>query len=81
MLLISKNHSHFKRLKNVLIEVLSTGEEIPVLTFKQKFPDVDKFKPQVIEYMNNYIEKFPELIEEVKTGSNQGSSSEQLTLF
>lgn len=81
MLVQSEDHSHFKRIDSVLIEVLSTGIEKPVLKFKQFFPDVQEFKPQVIQYMNNYIEKFPELIQEIKTVSNKGSSSEQLTLF
>lgn len=81
MLVQSENHSHFKRIGNVLTEVLSTGEEISVLKFKQHFIDVIKLDQTVIDYTNRYIEMFPHLIEEIETITPEENSGEQLTLF
>lgn len=81
MLVPSENHCHFKRIGNVLIEVLSTGEEVPVLKFKQHFIDVQKINLCAIDYLNRYIEMFPHLIEKIEIIIPEENSGEQLTLF
>lgn len=81
MLVQSDNHSHFKRIGNVLTEILSTGEEIPVLKFKQYFIDVQKLNQDTIDYLNRYIEMHPHLTEKIETIIPEQTSGEQLTLF
>lgn len=81
MLIKSDKHCYFKRIDNVLIEVLSTGEEVPALKFKQHFIDVLKLNQTTIDYMNRYIEMFPQLIEEIEIIIPEENSGEQLTLF
>jgi hypothetical protein len=78
MLVQSENHSHFKRVGNVITEVLSTGEEKPVLLFLQHFINVEKLNETTIDYVNRYIEMFPHL---VKTIVQEDNSGEQLSLF
>lgn len=81
MLVQSENHSHFKRIGNVLTEVLSTGEEKPVLRFKQHFIDITKLNQATIDYLNRYIEMFPHLTEKIEIIVPEENSGEQLTLF
>ena len=79
MLVQSENHSHFKRIGNVLTEVLCTGEEKPVLRFKQHFVDVEKLNQTTIDYLNRYIEMFPHLTEKIEIIIPEEPG--QLTLF
>lgn len=77
----SENHSHFKRIGNVLTEILSTGEEIPVLSFTQNFIDVQKLNQDTIDHLNRYIAMFPHLIKKIEINIPGETSGEQLTLF
>ena len=63
----------FKRVDNQLIAVKTTGEEIPVVSFKQKFIDVPILEGQGFNYMKKYMEMFPELWEPIE--------KEQVTQF
>lgn len=81
MLVQSVNHSHFKRIGNALTEILSTGEEIPVLSFKQHFIDVPKLNQDTIDYINRYTEMYPHLVKKIEIIIPEQSSGEQLTLF
>lgn len=67
----------YKRINSTLIAVKTTGEEIPVVKFKQKFIDLMIVEKEPLAYINKYIEMFPELVEiiELKT------QTEQLKLF
>ena len=67
----------YKRIDNTLIAVKTTGEEIPVVKFKQKFIDLRIVDKEPLQYIKKYIEMFPELLEiiELKT------QTEQLKLF
>lgn len=80
MLVQSDSHSHFQRIGNILTEILSTGEQIPVLSFKQHFIDVPKLNRDTIDYLNRYIEMHPHLVEKIEIIPD-GISGEQLTLF
>lgn len=67
----------YKRIDNTLIAVKTTGEEVPVVKFKQKFIDLLIVDKEPLKYIKKYIEMFPELVEmiELKT------QTEQLKLF
>jgi len=67
----------YKRIDNILIAVKTTGEEVPVVKFKQKFIDLQIIDKEPWQYIKKYIEMFPELVEiiELKT------QTEQLKLF
>jgi len=67
----------YKRIDSTLIAVTTTGEEIPVVKFKQKFIDLLIVDKEPLAYIKKYIEMFPELVGiiELKT------QTEQLKLF
>lgn len=67
----------YKRIDSILIAVTTTGEEVPVVKFKQKFIDLQIVDKKPLTYIKKYIEMFPKLVEiiEVKT------QTEQLKLF
>ncbi|MES2796684.1 MAG: hypothetical protein V4683_12000 [Bacteroidota bacterium] len=67
----------YKRIDGILIAVTTTGEEVPVVKFKQKFIDLRIVDKEPWLYIKRYIEMFPELVEiiELKT------QTEQLKLF
>ena len=67
----------YKRIDSILIAVTTTGEEVPVVKFKQKFIDLQIVDKAPLAYIKKYIEIFPELVEiiELKT------KTEQLKLF
>lgn len=67
----------YKRINNVLIAVKTTGEEVPVVKFKQKFIDLQIVDKETFQYMRKYIEMFPELVESIEIKS----PLQQLTLF
>lgn len=53
----------YKRIGSVLIAVKTTGEEIPVVKFQQKFIDLQIVEKEPFLYIKKYIEMFPHLIE------------------
>lgn len=67
----------YKRIDSILIVVKTTGEEIPVVKFKQKFIDLRIVDKVPWDYMKKYIEMFPELVEKIEPKI----ATQQLTLF
>jgi len=67
----------YKRIDSILIAVKATGEEIPVVKFKQKFIDLHIVDREPLDYMKKYMEMHPNLIEILETKP----ITEQLTLF
>lgn len=63
------------RKNNVLIAYLIDGTELPIIKFKQKFPDVLILEGQALKYMKDYMAMWPELWENVY------QPKPQLTLF
>ena len=63
----------YKRIDSTLIAVTTTGEEMPVVKFKQKFIDLLIVDKESLAYIKKYIEMFPELVEtiELKTQTTQ----------
>ena len=53
----------YARTNNILIAVMSDFKEVPLLKFKQNFVDLPKLDSQMLQYMNDYIEMWPNLIE------------------
>lgn len=68
----------FKRIDNILIAVKATGEEIPVVKLKQKFPDILILEGQSFDYMKKYMEMHPHLWETIK---EEPKINQQLILF
>jgi hypothetical protein len=67
----------YKRIDNVLIAVKTTGEEVPVVKFKQKFIDLQIVDKEPFAYMQKYIEMFPHFIDKIEPQKQ----TEQLKLF
>lgn len=67
----------YKRIDNILIAVKTTGEEVPVVKFKQKFIDLQIIDKEPMNYMKKYMELFPELMETIEPKK----ITEQLKLF
>lgn len=67
----------YKRIDNILIAVTTTGEEVPVVKFKQKFIDLQIIDKEPMNYMKKYMELFPELMETIEPKK----ITEQLKLF
>lgn len=67
----------YKRIDSILIAVKTTGQEIPVVKFKQKFIDLRIVDKAPLDYMKKYIEMFPELVEKIESKI----VTQQLTLF
>lgn len=67
----------YKRSDSILIAVTTTGEEVPVVKFKQKFIDLRIVDKEPWQYIKRYIEMFPELVEIIEPKK----ITEQLKLF
>ena len=67
----------YKRIDSILITVTTTGEEVPVVKFKQKFIDLQIVDKEPWQYIKKYIEMFPELVEIIEPKK----ITEQLKLF
>lgn len=67
----------YKRIDNILIAVKTTGEEVSVVKFKQKFIDLLIVENEPLKYIKKYIEMFPELVEIIELKI----PTEQLKLF
>ena len=67
----------YKRIDSILIAVKTTGEEVPVVKFQQKFIDLQIVDKQPFLYMQKYIEMLPELVEIIEPKK----ITEQLKLF
>lgn len=65
----------YTRKDNILIACLVDGEQVPLIKFKQKFPDVLILEGQGFKYMKDYMAMWPELWENVY------QPKPQLTLF
>ena len=67
----------YKRIDNTLIAVKTTGEEVPVVKFKQKFIDLQIVDKEPLKYIKKYIEMFPGLVEMIELKKQ----TEKLKLF
>lgn len=67
----------YKRIDSILIAVTTTGEEVPVVKFKQKFIDLQIVDKESLAYIKKYIEMHPELVETIEPKK----ITEQLKLF
>lgn len=67
----------YKRVDSILIAVKTTGEEVPVVKFKQKFIDLQIVDKEPLNYIKKYIEMFPDLVEQIESKAQ----TEQLKLF
>jgi hypothetical protein len=67
----------YKRIDSILIAITTTGEEVPVVKFKQKFIDLQIVDKEPLDYIKKYIEMFPELVEIIEPKK----ITEQLKLF
>lgn len=68
----------YKRIDSILIAVKATGEEIPVVKFKEKFIDLQIVDREPLDYMKKYMETHPHLWETVK---EEIIINQQITLF
>lgn len=64
------------RKSNILYGCTPDAVEIPLIKFKQNFPDLIMVEQQHLDYMKRYMEMFPHLWEKIEKEENQ-----QLTLF
>lgn len=69
-----KNNCNYSRKTNIIYQ-----NDVPIIQLKQKFIDVEKLSPTGINYMNKYMEMFPELFEKIE--QKEKESSNQLSLF
>lgn len=68
---------HFiSRKNNIIIANLIDGQEVPLIRLKQNFIDVLILEGYAYEYMQKYLEMFPDLWELITQEKPQ-----QLTLF
>lgn len=70
--MLNPNLKYYRR-NNIVFDAIT---HLPVVSFSQKFPDLLTLSETCINYLNRYIEMFPQLVhtkEEIK--------EEQLTLF
>ena len=71
-----ENCYFISRKDNVIIANLIDGEQVPLIRLKQKFIDVMILSGEVLNYMNRYLEMFPNLWEPIVK-----EDKVQLTLF
>lgn len=72
-----ENLYFYSRKDSVLIACLEDGTQVPLIKFKQKFPDFVVLEGQKLQYMKDYMEMWPdnwEIVYETKT-------DQQLSLF
>lgn len=67
----------YKRIDSILIAVTTTGLEVPVVKFNQKFIDLHIIDKEPMNYIKKYMEMFPELVEIIAPKK----ITEQLKLF
>ncbi len=60
------------RKDSVLIANLTDGTQVPLVIFKQKFVDLLIVEKQAYQYMQDYMQMFPELWEYYKEEVKQG---------
>lgn len=73
-----ENCSFYSRENNVIIANLIDGTKKPLIRLKQNFIDSEIMKAYRIEYMENFMEMFPDLWEKI---IDEPIKEEQLTLF
>lgn len=80
---IIKGTASYQRLNNVLLAVKPTGETIPIVKFKQWFPDLKECTQTHLNYMAKYMEMNPKLYEvmEVKKEVKPQKQNVQLSIF
>lgn len=71
-----ENLYFYSRKNNILYGVTPDGVEVPLIKFKQNFPDLLMVEDMPLNYMKRYMEMWPDLWENLHTKSNQ-----QLSFF
>jgi hypothetical protein len=71
-----ENNYFYSRESNIIYANLDDGDKVPLIHLKQKFIDLKILGGQAFDYMNRYLEMFPELWDRIKEEPKQ-----QLTLF
>jgi hypothetical protein len=71
-----ENNYFYSRESNVIYANLDDGDKVPLIRLNQKFIDLKILGGQAFDYMNRYLEMFPELWDRIKEEPKQ-----QLTLF
>lgn len=69
----------YSRENNILIANKTNGEKVPLVKFKQTFPDVLILEGQHFDYLEKYMTIFPELWERIEPEKTDTNS--QLSLF
>jgi hypothetical protein len=69
----------YQRLNNVLLAVKPTGETIPLVRFKQRFPDLKTCNLEHLQYMEKYITINPKLCEVMEPQAQKNNI--QLSIF
>lgn len=77
MIIKSPNHSHFYRKDGVVIEVTTDGKENPLFQFPKRFIDIAKLQPSMVDYMNRWMEYYPDQFIKIEAKKEEG----QLKLF
>ena len=74
---------YYQRINNVLQGVKLTGETIPIVKFKQWFPDLKECTQAHLNYMAKYMEMNPTLYEvmEIKKEVKTQKQNVQLSIF
>jgi hypothetical protein len=70
-----ENCYFISRESNIIYANLVDGEKVPLIRLKQKFIDITILGGQSFDYMNRYLEMFPNLWEPVQ------EEQKQLSLF
>ena len=76
---IIKGAASYQRLNNVLLAVKPTGETIPIVKFKQTFPDLQRCTLEHLQYMEKYITMNPKLCEIMEI--QESKNNVQLSIF
>ena len=79
MIVKSTNHSLFYRKNGVVFEVIADGTEIPLYQFPGYLPDIVKLTPSMIDYLNKWLEYYPNKAKKFESKLN--TEEGQLKLF
>lgn len=69
----------YSRENNILIANTTSGESIPLVKFKQKFPDKLVLESQAFDYIKKYMTIYPDLWEKIEPENT--NTNPQLSLF
>ena len=69
----------YSRQNNILIARKTSGESIPLVKFKQTFPDKLILEVYAIEYLKKYMTMYPNLWDKIEPENT--NTNPQLSLF